>query len=91
MKWFPDTAYWRVLQSNTESVDEPDNDTFKNPRAPTIPEEHAQYVPTKHDFDTHFDRPVFTGKHQLFCVITYTIQSLIFLGVYFKVQSRNTE
>ena len=62
MKWFPDTAYWRVLKPKNETVDEPNNATFKNPRAPTIPEEDAKYVPTKHDFDTHIERPVFTGK-----------------------------
>ena len=36
MKWFPDTAYWRVLKPKNEIVDEPNNATFKNPRAPTI-------------------------------------------------------
>ena len=45
-------------------VDEPNNATFKNPRAPTIPEEHAKYVPTKHDFDTHIKRPVFTDTYK---------------------------
>ena len=38
MEWFPDTAYWRVLKPKNETVDEPNNSTFKNPRAPTIPE-----------------------------------------------------
>ena len=32
MKWFPDTAYWRVLKPKNETVDEPNNATFKNPR-----------------------------------------------------------
>ena len=64
MKWFPDTAYWRVLKPKNETVDEPNNVTFKNPCAPTIPEEDAKYVPTKHDFDTHIERPVFTGTHE---------------------------
>ena len=36
MKWFPDTAYWRFLKPKNETVDEPNNATFKNPRAPTI-------------------------------------------------------
>ena len=64
MKLFPDTAYWRVLKPQSETVDEPNNTTFKNPRAPTIPEEDAKYVPTKHDFDTHIERPVFTDTYQ---------------------------
>ena len=38
MKWFPDTAYWRVLKPKNEAVYEPNNTTFKNPRAPTIKE-----------------------------------------------------
>ena len=63
LKAFPDMVYWRVLQSNTETVDEPGNFILKNPRAPTIPEEHAQHVLTKHNFDNHFDRPVCIGKH----------------------------
>ena len=36
----------------------------KNPRAPTITEEDAKYVPTKHDFDTHIERLVFTCTYQ---------------------------
>ena len=42
MKWFPDTAYWRVLMPKNETVYEPNNATFKNPRATTIPEEDAK-------------------------------------------------
>ena len=53
MEWFPDTAYWRVLKPKNETVDEPNNATFKNPRAPNIAEEDAKYVPTNHEFDTH--------------------------------------
>ena len=53
MKWFPDTVYWRVLKPKNETVDEPNNATFKILREPTIPEEDAKYVPTNHDFDTH--------------------------------------
>ena len=41
MKWLPDTAYWRFLKPKNVTVDEPNNATFKNPRAPTIPEEDA--------------------------------------------------
>ena len=42
MKWFPDTAYLRVMKPKNETVDEPNNATFKNPRAPTVPEEDAK-------------------------------------------------
>ena len=56
MKWFPDTAYWRVLKPKYETVDDPNNATFKNSRAPTITEEDTKYVPKKHDFDTHIER-----------------------------------
>ena len=64
VRWFPDIAYWKVPKPKNETVDDPNNATFKNPRAPTIPEEDAKYVPTKHDFDTHIERPVFTGPYQ---------------------------
>ena len=64
MKWFTYTAYWRVLKAKNETVDEQNNATFKNPCAPTIPEEDAKYVPTKHDFHTHIKRLVFTGTYQ---------------------------
>ena len=70
MKWFPDTAYWRVLKPKNETVDEPNNATFKNPCALTITEEYAKYVPTKHDFDTHIEKPVFTGKQGAICFST---------------------
>ena len=36
MKCFPDTTYWRVLKPKNETVDDLNNATFKNPRAPTI-------------------------------------------------------
>ena len=29
MKWFPDTAYLRVMKPKNETVDEPNNATFK--------------------------------------------------------------
>ena len=67
MKWFPDTAYCRVLKPKNETFDEPNNATFKNPCAPTIIEEDAKYVPTKYDFDTHIERPIFTGKQDARC------------------------
>ena len=42
MKCSPDTAYWRFLKPKNWTVDEPNNATFKNPHAPTIPEEDAE-------------------------------------------------
>ena len=70
IKWFTDTAYWRVLKPKNETFDEPNNATFKNTRAPTITEEYAKCVPTKHDFDTHIERPVLTGKQGAVCFST---------------------
>ena len=58
---------YRVLESSDakkQTVDDPNNSTFKNTRAPTIPEEDVKYVPTKHDFDNHIEWPVFTGTYQ---------------------------
>ena len=46
------------------------NATLKNPRAPTITEKDAKYVPKKHDFDTHIERPVFKGKQGAICFST---------------------
>ena len=36
MKWFPDTAYWRVLRPKNKTFDGLNNATIKNPRATTI-------------------------------------------------------
>ena len=63
----------------TEVVEEPDNPTFKNPRAPTIEEDEAQFVPVKHDFDITFDRPVFTGK----------ASNLLFVSIMFDFLTTN--
>jgi hypothetical protein len=60
---FPQSAYWRPLVPNEEAVSEPDNTSFKKPRAPTVPEEDAATVPVKFNFDEAFDRPVFAGKY----------------------------
>ena len=37
------------------------NETFRLPRAPTIEERDAQFVPVKHNFDEVIDIPVFKG------------------------------
>ena len=44
MKYFPKTAYWRTLVPNTESVDKTTNPSFKNPCAPSIAENEADFV-----------------------------------------------
>ena len=60
---FPGTAYWKVLVANEECVTEPENITFRKPRAPTIREEDGASVPVKFNFNDTFDRPAFTGKY----------------------------
>ena len=64
---------YRVFESSkakNETVDEPNNATFKNPLAPTITEEDDKYLPTKHEFYTHIQRLVFIGKHGDICFST---------------------
>ena len=61
LECFPPTAKWRVLVPEEEPVAEPENPGFSI-RAPTIPEEDAATVPTKHNYSERFDRPEFTGK-----------------------------
>jgi hypothetical protein len=58
---FDEKCFWRVLDPEDTEVDEPDNPTFRIPRAPTIDEGSAEHVPVKHNFSIHFDRPAFTG------------------------------
>ena len=58
---FADGAYWRVLHPNEESLKEPENPTFIQPRAPTIEERDAAHVPTKYNFTERLDRPPFLG------------------------------
>ena len=70
MKWYPDNAYWRVLKQKNETVDDPNNPTFKNTCAPTFTEEDAKYVPTKYDIDNYIKRPVCTGKQDAICFST---------------------
>ena len=36
VRGFAETAYWKILNDNKYAVDEPENSTFKVPRAPTI-------------------------------------------------------
>ena len=60
-KVFASTAKWRMLTPNEEVDEEPANDTFCLPRAPTIDERDVKYVPVKHNFDEKVDIPVFKG------------------------------
>lgn len=43
-------------------AEEPSNPNFHLPRAPTVTEKEAQYVPQKFNFAEVFDRPLFQGK-----------------------------
>ena len=44
MNYFPKTEYWRPLFPNAESVDKTTNKYFKNPRAPSVAENEAEFV-----------------------------------------------
>jgi hypothetical protein len=57
---FAPGSYWTSLTAETAVVPEPEN-TIRNARAPTIPEEHAAIVPKKYNFSQKFDRHVFLG------------------------------
>ena len=78
MKPFSKDAYWQYLVPLEEVVPEPDNPTFKTPRAPTMAEDEAMFVPVKHNFDETFDRPVFTGKVS-FLFLIYFFNELLLL------------
>ena len=56
---FAPTAYWEELFPLEDIVDEPENPNFSQPRAPTIEERDAAFIPVKHNFKEVFDRPVF--------------------------------
>ena len=43
MNYFPKTAYWMPLVPNAESVDKTTNPSFKNPRAPYVVENEAEF------------------------------------------------
>ena len=60
MGTFADSAYWRILDKDDQATHEPDNDRFKNSRAPTIGEADAKFVPVKYGFSKYkLDIPVF--------------------------------
>ena len=61
-KGFPPTAQWKSLTADDTAVVEPENPSFRNPRAPTISEMDGCHVPTKHNFSNYkFDIALFTG------------------------------
>ena len=65
---FAETTYWRVLEPDQEPTKEPSNPLFKNPRAPTIEERDAKYVPVKFGFFKHnFNIPSFSAILKGFC------------------------
>ena len=87
MKIFSKDAYWEELFQLEDIVDEADNPTFSNPRAPTIEGKDAKFIPVKHNFAEVFDRPVFAGK--VTCVLKYNLylylrpnESSSYIGLY---------
>ena len=58
-------------------VEEPDNPTFVNPRAPTIEEKDACYVPVKHNFIEEFDVPEFKGKVSLMIQFSHKLINIL--------------
>ena len=62
MGCFAEGAYWRILEPDKDSVKEPVNSSFIKPRAPTISEEDAPFVPVKYNFSKYiFSIPIFTA------------------------------
>ena len=61
MTWFPTGAWWKVLSTDIQ-VEKPNNSTFTLPRAPTVAEKKAQYVPQKFNFAEIFYCPLFQGR-----------------------------
>ena len=55
---------WKVLVANEDSMPEPENPTFSCARAPTVPEEEAEVVPVKYNFNESFDQPTFSGTYK---------------------------
>ena len=62
LKTFPSTAKWQSLVPNAIAVNEPENPTFKKPRAPTVPVGDAQFIQKKYEFNEIFDIQSFAGK-----------------------------
>lgn len=62
IRGFCEGAHWKELNPEADAVTEPNNASFRAPRAPTILEHDVQYVPVKHNFNHIFDCPVLCGK-----------------------------
>ena len=61
---FAATAYWTELQPDEQTIAEPENPNFLQPRAPTIPAEQAMSVPApKHNFTLNLNIPKFEGTY----------------------------
>ena len=59
---FPSTSFWKILSPDNEPTAEPSNPTFREPRAPTVEERDAKYVPVKFNFSSYkFDIPIFSA------------------------------
>ena len=76
LKVFSDDAYWQNLIPLEDVVPEPENPSFSQPRAPTIEEKDAGFVPVKHNFDETFERPKFEGK------VSCTFDNVYYLAIY---------
>jgi len=59
-KDFPITARWDVSIADLEQVKEPNNPTFRQARALTVPAENATHIPIKYNFSKYkFNVPEF--------------------------------
>ena len=65
LKTFPSTTSWVPLVPNVTAVKEPENSTFKAPRAPNILAVNAQFAPKKYKFTDTFVVPSFTGIREV--------------------------
>ena len=61
---FSPSAKWRPLVAMEEAMEEPDN-AAPLMHAPTIPVEHAEFIPQKHNFAERFDRECFVGREKV--------------------------
>ena len=70
-KFFSDDAFWEDLVPLEEVVEEPLNPTFCQPRAPTIEERDAKFVPVKHNFIEEFEVPKFEATVSIKFILFY--------------------
>ena len=62
MKYFPRTENWRTLVPTSESMDNINNQSLKNPRAPYVAENETDFSWLKNP--TCFSIPVFTATYK---------------------------